>query len=127
LAGINFTKGLFMTDEEKENMKLTIENAMLKGFKKFAETMDAKITTGIALHKQSCPFVPSQNSGISLNWFIRNWRTVAVGIMIVSWFMSNLTGRTNKFTSEQVKQIAQQVQEVTNPVPITKNTGDNVQ
>ena len=111
-----------MTDEEKENMKLTIENAMLKGFEKFAETMDAKIVAGIATHKQGCSYAPAQSSGINLSWFIRNWRTVAVGVMLISWFVSNLTGRTNKFTSEQVKQIAQQVQEVTNPVPVTKDT-----
>jgi hypothetical protein len=113
-----------MTDEEKENMKLTIENAMLKGFEKFAETMDAKIVAGIATHKQGCNYTPAQNSGINLSWFIKNWRTVAVALIVASWAVSNITGKPQKFTIEQVRQIAQQVQEVTNPVPVTKNTGD---
>jgi hypothetical protein len=114
-----------MTDEEKENMKLTIENAMLKGFEKFAETMDSKIVNGIAAHKLSCPLVTRVNNSFSDT--IKDWKTIAATILGIAWIISTtitvLNGKPlTSFTPEQVKQIAQQVQEVTNPIPVTKNT-----
>ena len=111
-----------MTTEEKENMTLSIENAMLKGFEKFAETVNNNIIKGIDSHKQNCALMVRANNSFSDT--IKDWKTIAASIIGIAWVVSTtitvLSGKPpTKFTSEQVKQIAQQVQEVTNPIPVT--------
>jgi hypothetical protein len=113
-----------MTTEEKSIMELTIKNAMLEGFNKFAETMDAKVQNEITVHKQNCPLASSRSS--SFVDTIKDWKTVAATIIGIAWVISTaitvLNGKPlTSFTPEQVKQIAQQVQEVTNPIPIKEN------
>jgi len=114
-----------MTPEEKENMTLSIENAMLKGFEKFAETVNEKITNDISAHKKSCPYMgQSNNQGINLDWLIKNWKEAALAMVMITWVISStvgaIKGNPQKFTPEQVKQMAQQVQETTNQIPITE-------
>jgi hypothetical protein len=111
-----------MTPEEKENMALTIENAMLKGFEKFAETIDSKIANDIAAHKQTCGLSAKSNGSFSDN--LKDWKSIAACILGIAWVLSTvitvLAGKPlEKFTPEQIKQIAQQVQEVPNPIIIT--------
>jgi hypothetical protein len=118
-----------MTVEEKEIMTLTIKNAMLEGFEAFAKTMNDNIEDSIENHKKSCFASVRVNRGNSDNSFtnaIKNWKTIAVTIGGIAWIVSTIiTVSMGKplpvFTPEQVKQIAQQVQEVTNPKPITEN------
>jgi len=118
-----------MTEDEKQIMTLSIKNAMLEGFEAFAKTMNENIDKGIELHRQNCRYVPSvSETGISINWIIKNWQKVAVAMVIMTWLISTtisaIKGTPNKFTVEQVKQIGQQVQEVTNPVPVVNSTND---
>lgn len=119
-----------MTDEEKQIMALSIENAMLKGFKIFAEAIDRKISHEITVHRENCPNAPSFKSfktfdRRSFSDAVKDWRTICVGIVMIAWTISAtisaVKGTPQKFTAEQVRQIAQQVQEVTNPTPVTKN------
>lgn len=101
-----------MTQDEKELMALTIETAMLKGFEKFAETMDTKISKNIDVHKQNC-IVSQTKSGNSFFNTIKDWKTIAATILAIAWiFSSVISGFTGKpqFTVEQAKQIAQQVE-----------------
>jgi len=107
-----------LTPEEKENMALTIENAMLKGFEKFAESMDKKITLDIKSHKETCLYSPPANT-LNKSSFVdalRDWRTIIIGIMTLIWTISatysSIKGTPQKFTIEQVKQITEQAKEV---------------
>lgn len=116
-----------MTPDEKEIMALTIETAMLKGFERFAETMDEKISGRLDVHKRTCVFATSPGStslSTAITHVIKDWRTiVGVGVAI-AWVIvttiNSFTGTPSKFTPEMVRQIAQQVQETTSPEPIKR-------
>jgi hypothetical protein len=101
-----------MTPDEKEIMELSIKNAMLEGFKAFAETMDKKIAGDIANHKQNCILSRSVNSG-SFIGTLKDWKTIAATILAIAWLLSSaisaFTGKTT-ITSEQARIIAQQVE-----------------
>jgi hypothetical protein len=109
-----------MSPEEKENMKLMIENAMLTGFKAFAETMDEKRTEDIERHKRDCPAAVQYKSSNSFVNTIKDWKTIAASILALAWIlssvMSSVAGKTI-ITSEQVKQIVQQIQKL----PVDEN------
>jgi len=116
-----------MTPDEKEIMALTIKSAMLEGFQEFATTMNAKISSDISTHKENCQHggnCGNKNSlGDAVAAGIKDWRTITTGmsiVLLVIFAFVNAVKTLPKFTPEQVKQIAQQVQEVTNPTPVTK-------
>lgn len=113
-----------MSPEEREIMELSIKNATLEGFQVFTETVNKKIDTDISNHKASCPFSGKANG--SFADVIKDWKTVAASIIGIAWIISTtitvLNGKPlNSFTPEQVRQLAQQVQEVTNPLPVTES------
>jgi hypothetical protein len=117
-----------MTAEEKSIMELTIKNAMLEGFNKFAETMDAKVQNEIAAHKQNCSLATPRSGSFADT--IKDWKTVAATIIGIAWVISTtitvLSGKPlTSFTPEQVKQVAQQVQQVINPIPVTGVMGND--
>lgn len=114
----NVCKGLF--DEIKNTLKSIDDRLFHDNGNRSYQSRFNDIETWQKEHDKK----DNPDSGISVVWFVKNWRTVIVGIMIVSWFFSTLTGKVNKFTPEQVKQIAMQVQQVQNPVPITNTTDD---
>lgn len=114
-----------MTPDEKENMTLTIENAMLKGFERIAITMKKEITDAVETHTKTCRIFSAAGSPLSVNIAsaIKDWRTIfagLTGLALIIFALVNAFSATPKFTPEQVRQIAVQVQEVTNPTTITK-------
>ena len=116
-----------MTLEEKEIMSLTIETAMLKGFQRFAETIESKMETKIESHKRNCVFALSGGNALSVSMahVIKDWRTiVGIGVaiaLVITTTISAYTGKPQKLTPEMVKQVVQQVQQVTNPTPVTNS------
>jgi hypothetical protein len=111
-----------MTPDEKEFMALSIKNAMLEGFKAFAETIDSKIANDIAAHRQNCGLSVKTNGSFADT--IKDWKSIAACILGIAWVISTtitvLAGKPlTRFTPEQVRQLAQQVQEVPNPTVIT--------
>jgi uncharacterized membrane protein YgcG len=98
-----------MTPEEKENMQLTIKNAMLEGFQEFAKTMNENIEKSIETHRLNCP---SKNS-TSFVATLKDWKTIAAAIFAIAWILSSVmsaaTGKNAVLTPEQAKQIAKQI------------------
>jgi hypothetical protein len=100
-----------MTPEEKENMTLTIENAMLKGFEAFASKMDEKIKGDIESHKQGCEL--SRRRVISFADTIRDWKTIAAAVLALAWIFSSVVSTfSNKISSEQAQIIAKQFERI---------------
>lgn len=128
-----------MTVEEHELIKSEIKVAVMEGFTSYDATVSSKISASISSHQILCNAqrnqkpaetfcVPSGKRLFNRDSFIdaiKDWRTIAVSLVIMAWVISAtvsaIKGTPQKFSIEQVKQIAQQVQEVTNPTPVTNS------
>ncbi|MDD5501954.1 MAG: hypothetical protein PHH26_00635 [Candidatus Thermoplasmatota archaeon] len=111
-----------MTPEEHELVEKTIRLAVMDGMTALSTSIDLKIAKDISAHQTLCsaqrgagdnPFVP-------LGLIARHWKTAVVGLFILISFISHFTGG-KKFTTEEMKQLAQQIQTITNPSGLVSN------
>jgi len=107
----NNTKGLKMSPEEKENITLTIKNAILETFKEINESIDKKLIQ----HVETCQSV---NRGIKEKFSIKNLVQYVQALLLVALVLSALLGKISvkKFSPEEIQQLAKQMQDVVSPV-----------